>query len=197
MAGRIIKIRPAVFRFNAFPPLLPACSERQGWYDFLASSLESGRAGKGGSMNQEIDQPTPRLGLLANGSSRRWDVAVDEPLDGDEWSLELDGPQTYLVFQLRDLKVISEAVRFLQSRPSSDPASRRDEEADVAELTLGRFGSAAVSLIWDNEDFPRCFLVIGPKARSTLRLSLDAEDIRMLSEALRQVMNDLPQPAGD
>jgi hypothetical protein len=132
------------------------------------------------------------FGLLANGSSRCWDIAVDESVDGEEWSLEIDGPQIYLVFQLRDLKVLQEALHFLRAgiRSAKTPSRQTGEEA---EITLGRFGSAAVSLIWDNEDFPRCFLVIGPRARATLRLSLEAEDIQMLLEALRQVVQDLPQ----
>lgn len=132
-----------------------------------------------------------RLGLLANGSSRRWSVAVDEALDDDgEWSLELDGRQAYLVFQLRDLRVIPRAVRFLQSAPDENAENYTSKARD---LLLGRFGSASVSLAWDDEDVPRCFLIIGPRARSTLRLSLDAEDIQMLSDALEQVIKDLPQ----
>lgn len=139
-------------------------------------------------MNNKDDQLTEGLGLVANGSSGRWHVAVDESLDRNEWSLELDGPQTYLVLQLQDLKVIPNALRFLQAgpRPGNESA-----------LTLGLFGSASVSLLWDNEDFPRCFLVIGPEAGSTLRLSLGAEDIQMLIEALRQVVEDLPQVSGE
>ena len=52
-------------------------------------------------------------------------------------------------------------------------------------------GHAAVALIWDDEDFPRSFLIIGPRARSTLRLTFEADDIRMLSAALQQAVNDL------
>jgi myo-inositol catabolism protein IolC len=58
-------------------------------------------------------------------------------------------------------------------------------------LTLGRFGHASVSLVWDTEDFIRCFLVIGPKAKSTLRFSFQEEDIKMLVEALQEVSEDL------
>src|SRR5262249_45274702 len=101
----------------------------------------------------------------------------------------------YLTFQLHDWKVIAEFFRFLES--SSWPSLAPDQSSERAEcaLILGRFDSASVSLLRDNEDFPRCYLVVGPDARSTLRLSLEAEDIRMLSEALRQVLNDLPLDA--
>jgi hypothetical protein len=142
-------------------------------------------------MNKEIDPATASLALSGSGSTPHWDVAILESSDGEESSLEIDGVQTYLVFQVRDMGVVREALKFLQSPPTFNPTRRRFEGGS-AELTLGRFGSAAVSLCWDNEDFLRCFLIIGPKARSTLRLSLDAEDVRILTEAFRQVVEDMP-----
>src|SRR5262249_49837243 len=108
--------------------------------------------------------------------------AVNEALDGVGWSLELDGPQTYLVFQLQDLQVLQKALSFLQS----------GNGAEEGVLHLGRFGSASVSLLWDNENFPKCFIIVGPKARSTRRLSMEAEDIQALREAVEQVVKDLP-----
>src|SRR5262249_37920709 len=138
-------------------------------------------------MRNVLDLPTERLGLLANGSSRRWDVAVDESLDGDGWTLELDGPQTYLVFPLRDLSVLSKMLRFLQEGPGSNETK--------SPLHLGRFGSSAIPLVWENENSPRCFPVIGPRAGATLRLSREADDIAMLRDALQQVLNALPQAA--
>jgi hypothetical protein len=144
-------------------------------------------------MKNKAEQPAEGLGLLANGSAGHWDVAVDEAASGDEWFLELDGPQVYLVFQLENLKVVETVLQFLQAG-SLRASGRGDSEAA---LPLGRFESAAVSLLWDNEDFPRCFIVVGPAARSTLRLSLEAEDIQMLVEALRQVVKDIPQGSGE
>jgi hypothetical protein len=143
-------------------------------------------------MKKNMDQPPQRLGLLANGSSRRWDVTLDEELDGDEWSLEIDGPLLYLVFQIHDLLVLREALRFLQAAPCLNGIQNGKCEHLPNEIRLGRFGSASVSLHWDDEDFPRCFIVIGPKARSTLRINLDAEDIRMLGDAFEQVLKDMP-----
>jgi hypothetical protein len=148
-------------------------------------------------MNDKLDPGTERLGLLANGASRRWEIAVDEVIDRNEWSLELDGPQAYLVFQIQTLDVIPGALDFLQAGLHTKQVEGRYERRDnEAALTLGRFGSAAVSLHWDNEDFPRCFLIVGPKARSTLRLSLEEEGIQMLIEALQQVVKDLPATSG-
>ncbi len=146
-------------------------------------------------MKAKNDQPTGNLGLTANGSSSNWYVAVDETLDGGEWSLEIDGPQVYLVFQLRGPQVVAEAARFLQSAPATHRKDRR--RGETGELLLGRFGSASVSLVWDDEGFRRCFLVVGPKARSTLRLSLEEDDIRSIREALNQVLEDMPQVSGN
>jgi hypothetical protein len=148
-------------------------------------------------MKREVDRQTEALALLANGTSRRWDIAVDESLERGGWSLEMDGPQIYLVFQLRDLDVIPKALQFLESGSARGARKRQRGEAEEAALYMGRFGGASVSLVWDNEDFPRCFLIVGPKARSTLRLSLESEDIRMLSEAFRAVLKDLSRPQSD
>jgi hypothetical protein len=143
-------------------------------------------------MKDKTDRTAEGLGLLAHGSSRRWDITVDQSLDCDEWSLEIDGPQTYLVFQLRDLRVIPEALRFLRSGARLNQAKGQRHRGEESTLHLGRFGSASVSLLWDNEDFVRCFIVVGPKARSTLRLSLEAKDVEMFTEALHQVLNAIP-----
>jgi hypothetical protein len=144
-------------------------------------------------MNDKLDKPTGGLGLLANGSSALWDVAVDESLDQDQWFLELDGPETYLVFQLQALNVVPAAIRVLQSARQVSPIrSRQSKKDDANALVLGRFGSASVSLLKDNEGVPRCFLVVGSKGRSVLRLSLEERDIKMLIEALSQVVEALP-----
>src|SRR5262245_65663041 len=103
-------------------------------------------------MNRGFDQPTKTFGLVANGSSGRWDVEVDEAPGGGEWVLEIDGPQAYLVFQLQNLSVIPEALRFLRSGLSQDSTENRPGGKTEGTLALGRFGPAAVSLAWDNED---------------------------------------------
>lgn len=130
--------------------------------------------------------------LLANGSSGGWDIAVDEERDGDEWSFQINGPHAYPAFQLEALKLVDAALRFLESGLGSNQISDRHKNAAKEfALTLGRFGSAPVSLRWDNEDFARVFLVIGPKGGSTLLWSLEGEDIPAFIEALRQVVEDI------
>jgi hypothetical protein len=149
-------------------------------------------------MNNKYESSIEEFGLLANGSSARRDIAVDEALDRDEWSMEIEGPRTYLVFQLQDQDVLPKALQFLQAGPGTNRAcDGHGNQDNGASLTLGQFDSVAVSLVWDNEDVPRCFIVIGPQARSTLRVALEADDVRMVIEALDQVVRDLPEAARD
>jgi len=150
-------------------------------------------------MHKKLEPPVEAFGLVANGTAGRWDISVDESLDREhEWSLEIDGPQTYLVFRLQDLKVVQQTLHFLESGLAlhKSGAWAKGQDREDAQI-LGRFGSALVSLLWDNEDFPRCFIIIGAEARSTLRLSLDREDITMFVEALRQVAHGLPAAGCD
>src|SRR2546430_1299220 len=106
-------------------------------------------------MNDNYDQSQDHWGLLATGSSRDWSVDVDEALDREEWSLEIEGPQTYLVFQLHDLPVISKALHFLQSGSFTKCRTSGPDESEENTLDLGRFGSSSVSLLRDDEGFPR------------------------------------------
>ncbi len=135
-------------------------------------------------MPHDVNESNEPFGLLACGSSGRWTVDLDESMDGTKWSLQLDGPQIYLAFAVEDLGVIGNALAYLRLMRNRD-----------SQLTLGHFSSASVSLFWDNEDNERCFLIVGPRARSTLRVSLQAEDTRMLAEALEQVLDDLQPEA--
>jgi hypothetical protein len=124
------------------------------------------------------------FGLLATGTSGSWSVDLDESHDGVEWSLQLDGPLVYFTFSLRDLAVVQAAADYLR-------VSRMGADA----LPLGSFASAAVSVHWDNEYPDRCFLIIDGNG-SAFRITLSAEDTRMLSEALEQVQEDLPDEPG-
>jgi hypothetical protein len=144
-------------------------------------------------MPEHSETATGGWGLLAIGCAGRWQIDVTESLDrASEWAMEIEGPKVYLTFQLRDLNAVSEAARFLRVHLGKG-AQREQPGWSAAEdtLLLGAFGSGSVSLMWDNEEFPRCFLVVGPKARSTLRLDLDKEDVQMMIEALDQVLKDL------
>jgi hypothetical protein len=142
------------------------------------------------------EQQDGEYGLLANGSSRLWDVAIDESLEREgEWLLELNGRTNYLVFQIHKLSVIREAIDSLQRGLNTPEKSDQRLRVEAAPLTLGYFGTSAVWLMWDEESPLRCFLIVGPNARSTMRLTLHREDIEMLLEAMRQVAKGLPEEA--
>ena len=132
-------------------------------------------------MTNNADAQHRSFGLLSSGTSGHWTVDLDEPLDGTEWSLQLDGPQFYLACEVRDLGVIRSAVDYLRSNRKRDDA-----------MMLGRFDTACVSLHRDNEDPERCFLIVGPSDRATMRLTLSTADTGMLAEALEQIQEDLP-----
>lgn len=147
-------------------------------------------------MSCEVEPSADGWELLANGSSGRWDVAVEEALDREEWSFEIDGPGTYLTFQLRGLQAVSDALAYLQARTGREAgeAGRGGPAADA--LPLGHFGSASVSLALDDEAPPCCFIVVGPKARSTFRVALGMEDVSEVIQSLEQVVADLTDFGG-
>jgi hypothetical protein len=142
----------------------------------------------------DTESLTKPRGLLASGACRDWEVAVDESLERDEWSLEIEGPRAYLFFRLQGLGKVRDALLFLQAHLEATGCEERTKE-DA--LLLGRFGSASVSLLWDNEDFKRCFLLIGSKARSTVRFTLEEDDLKQIIEALGQVVSELPQASSN
>jgi hypothetical protein len=119
-------------------------------------------------------------------------VDVDEALDRQDWFMEIEGPQIYVLFQLHDLNSVDRAREFLRSKPPRSAGNdHEDQTSAVVELTLGRFGTAAVLLRWDNEDFPRCFLIVDSGEHSAMHFSLYSDDIKMLADALEQASEDI------
>lgn len=135
-------------------------------------------------MTPHTDEPNGSFGLLACGTDGCWSIDLDESPDGTAWSLQLDGPQVYLAFALRNLGVVAEALAYIRTGPRRSGG-----------LTLGHFGSASVMLHWDDEYSDRCFLIVGPQAQSTLRVSLSTRDTHSIAAALEQIVDDLPPDA--
>jgi hypothetical protein len=122
------------------------------------------------------------FGLLATGSSGSWSVDLDESPNGSNWSLQIDGPQVYVAFALRNPEVIRDTVNYLRCPRGSEA------------LCLGQFDRSNVSLHWDSENTTRCFLIVSSSG-SAVRVTLLAEDIASLLTAFEQVLADLAQPA--
>lgn len=133
---------------------------------------------------EELASPRPR---------KPWTVAIDELPDPTSWLLEIDSPNIYLTFQIANIAVLDQAVDLLNAslnlRISGSEPVFYGKADDVA---LGHFGKTAVHLLRDNEDFSRCFLVVGQASRSTLRISIDgAEEIRAFAQALEHALEGL------
>jgi len=123
--------------------------------------------------------------VLARRSVPLWNAAIDELSDDNGWVLELESSQIYFTLKVLDLSVLSRAVYFLNAALTIRLPKKPPFCAEQDDLALGFFGNAPVHLLRDNEDFIRCFLVVvGAGEPSTLRISLDAENIRALAEAL-------------
>lgn len=131
-------------------------------------------------------------GLMAVGSSDSWEVAVDESLDQDRrWEAEIEGPKFYISFSLRDLRILRDALGYLQTRIVNEGVRRPDASKNDG-LTLGKFGASKVTLIWDNEDFDRCFFIICSPGNSAIRLTILGDEIKKLSKAFQKVVDRLP-----
>jgi hypothetical protein len=134
-------------------------------------------------------QPVKTWGLLANGSSGEWSIDIDESHDGGSFNMQIDGPHVYLGFALRDLKAVPMLHCYLHDGLHPDQVDRRRGTNGV---TLGKLASMSVSMIQDDEFATRWFIIINGKADAIVRFTLDAADVEMLADALRQVMDDLP-----
>jgi hypothetical protein len=124
-------------------------------------------------------------GLVAGGDAGPWSIAIDENLDKkDDWALVIQFHNHYFACQLLNLSVPRQVLGFL-SNPASPP------------LGIGKFGQAAVELRFDHE-VDRCFLVVGPRSKSTLHLAIEGPDLETFVAAWKLVVADLPErgPAG-
>jgi hypothetical protein len=140
-------------------------------------------------VNRNRVQSVKKWGLLANGSSGQWSIDIDESQDGAAFTMQIDGPQAYVGFALRDLRVVAKLHSYLRAglHPNQGAAQRMTNG-----VSLGRLGSMSVSIVQDDEFATRWFIIINGKADAVVRLTLDAADVEMLVEALQQVIEDLP-----
>ena len=128
------------------------------------------------------------VGMLANGCAGSWEISIDESLSGSEkWFMQIEGVSIYLYVQIDHPRVVDELIGFLKqgkSLPESSPMPQ-------GEVKVGHFGRTPVILVWDCETSLRFAILISGKKESTLRISLEGQDVIDFSEALEQVRNDL------
>jgi len=124
---------------------------------------------------------SPVLALLANGSSGRWSVTLDESTEGaEEWFLQIEGPSLNLFCEVDDpaiLHTLATVFKALTKKP------------DV--LVIGRVNRITVRLQWDIEDDETLFFTVGPATRPIVRCSIHGPDIRDLAAATQQAAFDL------
>lgn len=137
----------------------------------------------------EIDNEC--LGLMANGSSGGWEVAVDESTKGPErWFVQLEGPSVSFSFEIPSPQTISQTLDFLGGR-SSPKGSNARLSGENGSLILGKHQQTPVILVRDDEYKDRYFLVIGQEADVVVRFTIAGKDLKGITEALRQTMEDL------
>ena len=129
------------------------------------------------------------LGLLANGSCGRWTIDVDEATSGpDQWFMQIEGPSVYFDFQLPSPRIIERIHHFLRPQQPSGGGSQSE-----GELAIGTGKSAPVRLLRDDEFDDRFFLVVGLSDGPVVRYTLAGDDVKCISAALEQVLEDLPE----
>jgi hypothetical protein len=129
------------------------------------------------------------VGLLAVGSSGRWEIAIDETTSGPQrWFAQIEGPAVYLYFEISSLEIIDQAIEFVTAAggdADAAPAARGDT------LALGTSKSTPVKLVRDDEFSDRYFLVIEPKDGAVVRFTVATHDLAHVIDALRQVKQDM------
>lgn len=131
--------------------------------------------------------------LVASGSSGPWQVFVDEAHTGpDRWFAQIRGPSVYFSFEILSPHMIDRLHQFLEhpsAAPSNHLASRSDKNKDS--LRLGKESRCPITFLRDNEYTDRCFLVVGSVGKPVVRYSLEGTDLAKLTEAVRQVREEL------
>ena len=124
---------------------------------------------------------SPTLALLANGSSGRWTVTLDESTEGtEEWFLQIEGPSLNLCCEVDDPEILRELASVLNA------AAKKPNV-----FVLGRVNRIPLRLQWDIEHEDTLFFTVGPAARPLIRCSIHSQAIRDLAEATRQAARDL------
>jgi hypothetical protein len=127
------------------------------------------------------------FGLLANGSCGGWNIDVDETTSGpDRWFMQIQGPSVVFNFQLPSPTVIERIRHHLGA-----PQPSRGGAGSNGELVIGKGKSVSVRLRRDDEFDDRFFLVFGPADAPVVHYTIAGEDVRCLSAALDQVLEDL------
>jgi len=141
-----------------------------------------------------LQQPDNQNHALSQKESlARWFVEINESPESENWLLEIDSPHVYVTVDVSDIATLDGVIRLLDSAL----VIQRCFDPKQDEVALGLFNGLPVHLIRDNEDFPRCFIIVGPQSGSVLRVSLDEENIRALRDALHNASSAVAGTEGN
>jgi hypothetical protein len=127
------------------------------------------------------------FGLLANGASGLWAVAVDVTTSGPErWFAQVEGPSVALYFEIPSVDIVSEALQVLAPRRGA-----KERSSPGTGLVLTKDDQMPITLLADDEYPDRFFIMVGAPEKPVVRFSFSGTDAVQLAEALRQVGEDL------
>jgi hypothetical protein len=135
---------------------------------------------------------TGNFGLLANGSSGPWEIAIDETTSGaDRWYAQIEGPSVSFYFEIPSVDVVGKMVRFLDPRQAPRKEVSLDSMERNGSLVIGKDKKTPIALVKDDEYEDRFFLVVGPMDSPLVRFVIAGTDVAKIADALRQVKQDL------
>ena len=121
----------------------------------------------------------PVFALLANGSSGRWSVTLDESSVGlEECLLQIEGPSITLSCAVKSSDILHDLNDFF--------AVRIEKPTD---LSIGQADGIDLRLQWDKVDRLIHFTV-GSAHRPAVRLSIHGPDLLDLSKAIKEAAQD-------
>jgi len=131
-------------------------------------------------------------GLLANGSSGPWEIAIDETTSGpDRWFAQIEGSAVSFCFEIPSLEIVGKMLQFLESRSTTKKQPSNGSIGRNGLLVIGKDKKIPVALVKDDEYEDRFFLVVGPMDSPLVRFVLAGKDVVNIADALRQVKEDL------
>lgn len=134
------------------------------------------------------------FGLMANGSSGSWEIAIDEATSGaDQWFAQLEGPSVSFYFEIPSVAIVAKMLQFLEARPAVGEPTVIGSDKQNGILTIGKAKRTPVYLIKDDEYPDRFFIVVGRMDSPIVRFVLAGADVINIADALRQVKDDLEE----
>jgi hypothetical protein len=138
------------------------------------------------------DHGDGRIGLLANGSSGQWEIAIDEATSGpDRWFAQIEGTLVSFYFEIPSVDIVNEMVQFFEPRPGTAKRSPVGSGERNNSLVISKGLNNPVILVRDDEYRDRFFLVVGLMENPLVRFVIAGIDAVDFAAALQQVKEDL------